>query len=326
MAANASHKRYVTEMRGALIALCVCLTWIGAHPAYADDDAAAKAAALEKAKKPKDAADQWEKSFETSKNPSDLFHAAADRKKAGDAAGAANDYARFLAALKPTDTEHKKEKGIATKAIAAAQKSLGRLALRATGSSKITVDGVSIDMARSEEWFVTVGPHVVEAKFDTGVGKETATAIKGTLVPVVVAAPVEGEGGTPADKPATPENTDEKPKDDKPIVAASGRSGERFTLPPFWLYVLGGVTVVAGGLTALSAIDVGSKKSDFDKARTQDNLDAGKSAQTRTNILLVTSIALAAGTGAVAIFLVDWKRTDTKLGLGPGSVILQGTF
>lgn len=325
MAANASHKRYVTEMRGALTALCVCLTWIVAHPAYADDDAATKAAALEKAKKPKEAADQWEKSFETSKNPGDLFHAATDRKKAGDVPGATNDYARFLAALKPTDTEHKKEKGIATKAIAAAQKSLGRLALRATGSSKITVDGVSIDMARSEEWYVSVGPHVVEAKFETGVGKETATAVKGSLVPVVIAAPVEGEGGTPADKPKDDPVVD-KPTDDKPVVAVNGKSGDRFTLPPFWFYILGGVTVVAGGLTVLSGIDVGSKKSDFDKAKTPENLDAGKSAQTRTNILLITTGVLAVGTGAVAVFLVDWKRTDTKLGIGPGSFVLQGTF
>jgi hypothetical protein len=90
--------------------------------------------------------------------------------------------------------------------------------------------------------------------------------------------------------------------------------------------VLGGVTVVVGGLTVLSAIDVGSKKDDFDKARTQENLDAGKSAQTRTNILLVTTGVFVALTAVTAVVLVDWKRTDTKLGLGPGSLYLQKTF
>lgn len=313
-------------MRRALGACALSLTWIVTSPAYADDDAVTKAQALEKSKKPKDAAEQWEKAFETSKDPAHLFRAAKDRQKGADYAGAANDYARFLAALKPTDKEHKKEKASATKELANLQKTLGRLALRATGSSQIKVDGYAIDQARAEEWYVTVGPHVVEAKFETGVGKENATAVKGQLVPVVIAAPIEGENGA-----APPAKPDEKPPEDKPASADTkplqvSTSRGKFSLPPFWFYVIGGVTVVVGGLTVFSAVDVGSKKDDFDKAKTQENLDAGKSAQTRTNILLVSSGVLVALTAVTAVVLVDWKRTDTKLGLGPGGMTVQGTF
>lgn len=323
--------RYATEMRRApavyFVILSAALTWIDARPAYADDDAATKAQALEKSKKPKDAAEQWEKAFETSKDPSHLFRAAKDRQKAGDASGAANDYARYLAALKPTDKPNKKEKATATKEIANAQKTLGRFALRATGSTRISVDGYPIEMSRSEEWYVTVGSHVIEAKFDTGVGKETSVATKGILTPVVIAAPIEGEGGTPKpgeDKPVTPDKSTEP----TPVVATGSASSSKgkFSLPPFWLYVIGGVTVVVGGLTVFSAIDVGSKKSDFDKEKSQDNLDAGKSAQTRTNILLVSTGVLVALTAVTAIVLVDWKRTDTKIGVGPGSLYLTKTF
>lgn len=313
--------------------MCFALTWIVSCPAYADDDSVAKAQALEKSKKPKDAAEQWEKAFEGSKDPSHLYRAAKDRQKGGDPTGAANDYGRYLALVKdkpPTDKAGKKQLASANKEIANLQKSLGRFALRATGSTRINVDGYPIDMTRSEEWYVMPGPHVIEAKFETGVGKENATAEKGKLVPVVIAAPIEGENGAP---PSTkPEDT--KPvADDKPSGSASAMgnaqvstSRGKFSLPPFWFYVIGGATAVVGGLTALSALDVASKKSEFDKSKTQDNLDAGKSAQTRTNILLVTTGVFVALTAVTALVLVDWRRTDTKLGLGPGSLYLQKTF
>lgn len=302
----------------------MALTWIDACPAYAADDVVAKAQALEKSKKPKDAAEQWEKAFETSKDPKHLYRAAKDRQKGGDPANAANDYARFLAALKPTDKENKKERASATKELAKLQKTLGRFALRATGSTEIRVDGYAIDPARSEEWYVVPGPHVVEAKFDTGVGKESATAVKGQLVPVVIAAPIEGEAG------ATPPKPEDKTAEDKPVEQPSpapvSTSREKFSLPPFWFYVVGGVTVVVGGLTVVSALDVNGKKSDFDEARTQENLDAGKSAQTRTNILLVSTGVLVALSAVTAVVLVDWKRTDTKIGVGPGSFSFETSF
>lgn len=315
--------------------MCLALTWIVSNPAYADDDAVAKAQALEKSKKPKDAAEQWEKAFEGSKDPSHLYRAAKDRQKGGDPAGAANDYGRYLALVKgkpATDKAGKKQTASATKEIANLQKTLGRFALRATGSSKIQVDGYPIEMTRSEEWYVMPGPHVIEAKFETGVGKENATAEKGKLVPVVIAAPIEGENGTPPptkpDDPAKP-TTSETPTGSSNNIATAQVSTSnhgKFSLPPFWFYVIGGATAVVGGLTVLSALDVGSKKDDFDKSKTQDNLDAGKSAQTRTNILLVTTGVFVALTAVTAIVLVDWKRTDTKLGVGPGSLYLTKTF
>ena len=80
-----------------------------------------------------------------------------------------------------------------------------------------------------------------------------------------------------------------------------------------------------GKVFALGVKD-GVTKDKFDAARSQENLDDGKSKQTRTNILLGITGGLAVLTGVMAIALVDWKRTDTKLGVGPGTLLLEGKF
>ena len=79
----------------------------------------------------------------------------------------------------------------------------------------------------------------------------------------------------------------------------------------------------------LSALDTSSQKDTFDGERTQANLDAGKSKQLRTNVLLAVTGGVAVVTGVFAIFLVDWKGRsgeNVKVGVGPGSFVLHSAF
>ena len=104
----------------------------------------------------------------------------------------------------------------------------------------------------------TVGPHVVWAKFRDGRGQGERDGGEGPAGPVVIAAPIEGENGaTPPvkldEKP--PEDTKPASADAKPLQVSTSRG--KFSPPPFWFYVIGGVTVVVGGLTVFSAVDVG---------------------------------------------------------------------
>jgi hypothetical protein len=54
----------------------------------------------------------------------------------------------------------------------------------------------------------------------------------------------------------------------------------------------------------------------YDKDPSKDNLDAGKSRELRTNVLLGATLAVAAFTGIAAVFLVDWKERG-RVAIGP---------
>jgi hypothetical protein len=93
--------------------------------------------------------------------------------------------------------------------------------------------------------------------------------------------------------------------------------------------VVGGILTGVGVLlTVASGIDTLSQRSAFDKDRSQENLDSGKAKQLRTNILLGTTVTIAALTGACAIWLVDWRGTDrsVEVGAGIGEIRVRGTF
>ena len=67
------------------------------------------------------------------------------------------------------------------------------------------------------------------------------------------------------------------------------------------------LTIVASGLTIASGFDTVSKRDAFLDDKTQGRLDDAFSSQTRTNVLLGTSIALGVVTGVIALFFTDWS-------------------
>jgi hypothetical protein len=78
----------------------------------------------------------------------------------------------------------------------------------------------------------------------------------------------------------------------------------------------GAVTAAAGGFAIVSGLDTISKRQAFPDDRTQDRLDAAFASQTRTNVLIGTTIGLGVVTGVLALFFTDWgngrraERTD----------------
>ncbi|MBX3229299.1 MAG: hypothetical protein KIT84_18240 [Labilithrix sp.] len=257
-----------------------------------------------------------EEEYKKTKNAKLLLNAARAHQKRKAPAKAANDYAAYLSVA---PEKERKDRAAAQKALNALGAKLGRFAIRATGSSKLAVDGETVDPAFAESWYVTPGAHKVEATFGARVATEQATAVKGELVAVVLAEPPEEAAPLPVPPPSSSSSSRGSP----PTVK---KSTDKFSLPPLAAYIGGGVTVLFGGLTVLSAIDVQNQKAKFDEDRSQQNLDDGKSKQLRTNVLLGFTAGFAVLTGVVAVVLVDWKRTDTKLGLGPGTVFLEGRF
>lgn len=118
-------------------------------------------------------------------------------------------------------------------------------------------------------------------------------------------------------------------------------------LPPVVLVVGAGLTAVAGGLSVWSGLDTKGTHDDFTTQRcaTQrstscdDLASSGKSAETRTNVLFVTTGVLAVATLATAIFFVDYgggKRTASTsvrglrvvpaMGANAGEIRVFGAF
>lgn len=120
-------------------------------------------------------------------------------------------------------------------------------------------------------------------------------------VPRTAAAPV-----TPiAPVPPAPRAT--TPATAAPLVvdradAAPARRGAH----PAWFWTGVAVTGVLGASTALSGADAVSIHDDFARDPSTDLADRGQAAQARTNVLLVSTIVVAAATTFVGAFVVDW--------------------
>lgn len=235
-----------------------------------------------------------------------IFDAAVSAQKKGDAAAAANAFARYIAdpASDPT------LRARAVKALAKLSPKLGRLSIDAPGASSLTIDAQPLDAPLLEVVYVKPGTHTVEARFADEAVLEAPNTVAGEEVRVSLVPPPK-----PAEVAPTPEPPPQKAVRTKP-------------LPPVVVYVGAGVTVAAGVLTILSGLDTESQKTKFDGEPSQQNLDSGKSRQLRTNVLLGVTGGLALLTGAAALWGVEWKRRDVnaKVGFGPASVVLRGEF
>lgn len=302
-------------------------TVLASSPAFADPPTPAeksaaasdnqKANAALYAKKYRVAAELYESSFKHVPEAKALFNAAGAWQKNGDLAKAATLYARYLKEApdkpdKPRDKAKKELEAIAAK--------VGQLGITADGASSLTLDGETVTLPPAPTVYVQPGAHELEAKFGEKSVKQSPTAPAGVVTNVVLALPPEPPPTVAAAAPAAATAPAPPPK----------REPGRKPLPPLVVYVGAGATVIAGGLTVLSALDVSSQKSTFDADPSQENLDDGKSKQLRTNILLAVTGGFAVVTGALAIFFVDWKGKSgdgsIKAGAGPGSLFLSGSF
>ena len=294
-----------------------------------DSDAAkteaAKANQAVAAKQFGPAADSFDAAFAQSQNFKYLYNAALARQKNNEPAKSANGFARYLKEAPPAA----KERPAAQKALAKLSPKLGQLVIEAKNATSLTVDGEAMSPSMiSSSIYALPGSHIVEAKFAEGPTNQSATAFAGQKTSLVLVHPDPPSPSTTA--VASEDNPDARRGSSETGDAEKKSSEHRKPLPPAVVYVGAGVTVLAGVIAVVEGLSVSSHKKDFDMNMTQANLDAGKSAQTKTNIFLAVTGVAAVFTGVTAIFFVDWKGKDksttVKAGVGPGSFTLGGTF
>lgn len=310
------------------------LSLVTPSAAFADGvDAATKKAAAAEASKAskalgaqsyKTAAEGFESAFSKYANYTWLFNAATARQRNGDVVRAANEYARFLAEAPEKD----KNRATAKTELANLATMLGRVELKADGATQVTIDGQPADMS-TMPIYVLAGTHTFEAKYGDKTVSESPTIVGGQMATVVLA--TSGAGPAPA-AAAAEEKPEPAPAKPAPELRASTTSHKGKPLPPTVVWIGAGATLVLGGLSVVSGLDVLSQRDTFENDRSQDNLDDGKAKQLRTNVLLIATGVVGAITATLAIAFVDWSRftdpqpTAPKTGLTLPQRLLRGTF
>lgn len=243
-----------------------------------------------------------------------LYNAARAWHKALELPHAANLYAKYLKLAPPKAPD----RDSATAAMREIEPKLAKVEIHAPSFEGVTVDGKpleDIDEHGDAIVYLTPGTHVVLGKQNGKEAKQTRDVPAGSSSSMVLEIAPEPVAPPPVapPPPVEPEHHGVSPA----VVIGLG----------------GGLTAIGLGLSIWSGLDTLDQRSAFDKAPTQDNLDAGRSKELRTNVFIGVTAGVAALTVAAAIFLVDWKGSKkeappvtAQVGFGPGSFSVQGTF
>jgi hypothetical protein len=239
-----------------------------------------------------------------------LWNAARAWQDGGEATRAANLYAKYLSLAPPTAPDRNN----AIKSLNQLNEKLSRVEIHASDFKDVHLDGAAVeglDDAPDHTLVVYVNPgdHVVDGAKNGEHSLQKSSIAAGAIVSVVLTLE-QKEKETPPPPP--------------PPVVVDTHKG----LPPWVLLIGGGLTVVSLGVTIWSGLDTQSQKSTFTQTPTQQNLDDGRSKETRTNVLIGVTAGVAVLTGVTAIF-VDWKslsssrRVEWRSCTRRGSSVLQ---
>ncbi len=294
------------DVRRAVAGLALCAVALAAPTTRADDptpDAIARRAAAahfaegERAFGAGDfphAADAFEAAYRAAPHPDALWNAARALHRAGDRARAANLYARYLRTAPPEAPD----RNSATSAVRELGLRLGRIDVFAPGATDVRVDDQPLD---GPSHYVHPGTHVVRARLGDRTVQHAASVEAGGVVSVALvdepAAPAPAIAVAPQAKPAPAPTVATAP----PIHPAPARPAMVMTV------VAGGLTAISAGVLLWSGIDTLDARSAYDAlpsgTRTQEVLDAGRAKQDRTNVLVGVTAALGAITTAGAVWL-----------------------
>jgi hypothetical protein len=205
-------------------------------------------------------------------------------------------------------------------------KRTGKIKIECRGEARClaAVDGAAADARKPI--YVAAGPHavvvqrgderierLVEVRADGVVVVSTVTtAPTGTIVP-----PSGPTGPSAASEPTTPATPPKRSNEEAHGISRG------------WFFAGLGVTAVLGGVTVVSGLDAVSKHNRFKTGNCAaggagelpvdcgEMSDAGKRAQTRTNVLLGATAVLAVTTVAIGLFAVRWRDgTQARLTFG----------
>lgn len=234
------------------------------------------------------AAQDFEEAYRLKPHHSPLWNAARSWQRAGEDVRAANLYLRYLREA-PAGT---KDRDTATAALGELGAKLGKIVLHASGPTALEVDERAND---PDGVYVAPGEHTVSGTFEGKPVRKSITVAAGQTSSVMLEPP------PPPPKAAPP------PPAPKP---------EGFHVPLLVVVAGGVLTVAAGGVMVWSGLDSKSKRDEFRNkydagTATQDDLDAGKATQLRTNLLIGVTGGLALLTGVSALF-VDWGGSKSS--------------
>lgn len=252
-------------------------------------------------------AEAFEEANQLSPHHSALWNAARAWHRAGNLTRAANLYTEYLEVAPPRAPDRNRAMSAVTELTA----QLGKLEVHAAeGFEDVRLDGKPLG---DKPVFVTPGDHLIEGKYEGELVRKSLSIEASAMMSVTLEPP-------PPPPPPPPPEPEPEPEP------------ESTKWSPTVAYVGGALTLAAAGYTTWSGLDTWSQKEVFDESATQENLDEGKSRQTRTNIALGVTVAAAAFTTVAAVWMVDWKGSDvreaTSLEVGAGwqSVTLRGRF
>jgi hypothetical protein len=286
-------RRQVLAVVAVVIALLASRAVFAAPPGeHADRTAARHFADGQKAFAAGDyphAADEFEAAYRDKPHHAPLWNAARSWQRAGEEVRAANLYARYLREA-PPDAPDRDQATIALRALTSR---LGRIEPHAAGVDRLRLDGRDVD---APVVYVAPGEHVAEGDDHGTRVRKVVTVRAGDQVSVTVA---------PEPKPS--QVIGPRPPSDE-------RAAEpvRKPLPPFVPVASGVLTAIAGGFTVASGLDTVSKRDAFLGDKTQDRLDSAFSSQSRTNVLLGTTVGLGVITAVLAVFFTDWSGASAR--------------
>jgi hypothetical protein len=163
------------------------------------------------------------------------------------------------------------------------------------------VDGVPVPEGRTV--WLSPTPHAIEFRTKGGVERRSIDPRAGTSL---LLAP-DGRLPVASEFQDTPQP-----------AAVEEQPARRSGPSPVWFWLGAGVTAVLAGATTASTIDTLGKHDHFIAHRTTARADEGQSAQLRTNILVASTVASAAITAVLGLFVVRW-------GGGPPPSVAGGT-
>ncbi len=265
------------------------------------------------------AAEAFDAAYRLAPAADTLWNEARSWDRGGDLARAAATLSRYLREAPPRAAD----RGVAQARLTQLTPRLGRIELHAEAGAEVSVDGAS---AEPGVVYVNAGSHVVVATLRGARQQRTVEVARGDTVAVAFEAPLP----PPAPPLAAPDErvTSALPSPLAPVPAVSSAPERRGVSP--W-FVAGGAALAAAGagVTVWSGLDTLSALHMFNAHPTSSNLSDGKSAETRTNVLLGATLGVAALTGAFAVWVVDWRAgasARVRVSTGLSFVGAESTF
>jgi hypothetical protein len=209
---------------------------------------------------------------------------------------------------------------------------LAELDLSAPGLTDLSVDG---QPAEGSVVYVEPGHHFVYAKKDDRVARSDVDVVAGSVTQVSLTPPPDlpapaNAAAPPAPLVAPAPEVPHAPAETAAPETPAAKTRGTHVLPPWAVIAGAAVTAVGIAGTIWSGVETAEFKSDvYDASPTSTNLDAGLERQRRTNIFLCATLGVAAVTGVLAIWFVDFRGSSpAKVGLSvdPTSALLRAQF